>query len=447
MKGSPPSLFSKLKRRLTLLSAGAIMVTLALGLVAFNIEGYQSHRIEIVRAMNYALNADSKESIVANIGGFEDDDGTDEPIYDGSILVYCVEVWDTGEIIVRSGNVYMDSDVLMDVLAIITLSGQDSGEIASYNLFYSSRQIEGGVRYAFTDSSYLQSYVYDRAIFSLVLFGLIGIVVVIICYKIAGIAVRPVEQAWRSQQRFIADASHELKTPLTVILADSDIVKSKPQATVEEQMRWIDGIKDEGTKMQSLVQDLLLLTQTELGADPSSAGYAQESVDLSGAVEMGILQFEALAFENGVLVDDDIEQDLFVIGDVSRVDRVIRILIDNAIKYCKPQPSETALVEPSGGEGFVEGGSGNVKVVLRRDRNKAVLTVNNGGPIISAEDLPHVFDRFYRADKSRTGSGKSKSFGLGLAIARNIVVGMGGTITAESNQQNGTTFTVKLPLE
>ncbi len=423
----------------------ALFVVLLLSLV----ESYQREMGNIRTTMRYALETESSDLLVPNIGSsgesMKDDSKDGIQPYGGSILVYIVEVNESGHILSRSDTAYMDEDILVTSVAIVLSSGEFSGEIGDYGLFYSMKPISDGVRIAFTDSSHFYDTLTERLLMFLVIFSVASASMLVIGYVVAGIAVRPVIKSWTSQQRFIADASHELKTPLTVILANSDIVKSHPDAQVSEQMRWIDGIHDEGVKMQGLVQDLLLLAQTEPGMDEDSASGNEERIDLSSIVELDLLQFEAIAYEREASFEESIEPDLYVKGDPSRTDRVVRILLDNALKYAhEDDDGKEGLTESQGS--VHSGGPDVVKVKLISERGKAVLSVNNGGKPIPAEDISHVFDRFYRGDKSRTDSGERSGFGLGLAIAHNIVTGMGGTISVSSDAVNGTTFTVRLPL-
>ena len=179
-------------------------------------------------------------------------------------------------------------------------------------------------------------------------------------------------------------------------------------------------VKEITDRERELVRDMLDL------AGPEHAETVREHarVDLTDLVEGGLLQFESVAFERNVSLASDIDRDVSVTGDASRLRRLVTTLLDNACKY-------------------VEEG-GRIAVTLRQTARRIELHVHNTGTVIAEEDLPHVFDRFYRADKARTRS--EGSYGLGLAIAREITEEHGGTITATSDETNGTTFTVTLPL-
>ena len=228
--------------------------------------------------------------------------------------------------------------------------------------------------------------------------------------------------AWENQQRFIADASHELKTPLTVILADASILAQSPQKTVAEQQNWIDDITSEAERMRRLTEEMLTLARADAGEQVIPT---MSCVDLSQLTQRVALQFEPAAFERGLIINDDIETGLEVMGAQDRLDNLLKTLLENACKYGV--------------------GSGEpVTVTLKREGKRAVLRVSNGGAI-PPEDLPHVFDRFYRSDKSRVQEGESLSFGLGLSIAKSTAELHGGNITVSSGA-GITTFTVGLPL-
>ena len=132
------------------------------------------------------------------------------------------------------------------------------------------------------------------------------------------------------------------------------------------------------------------------------------------------MQFEPIAYENDISIDADIQEGINVRGDQTQLKQLLHILLDNACKYA--------------------GEKGKVKFSMKRRQNNTVLSVYNSGAYIPKEDLPHIFERFYRADKARTREG---GFGLGLAIAKSIVANMGGDISAESSESTGTVFTVR----
>ena len=219
----------------------------------------------------------------------------------------------------------------------------------------------------------------------------------------------------------MADASHELKTPLAVILANTQILKESSEELPEESRRWVKSTADEAERMKGLVEGLLELARTEEGAGNARR---DEDVDLSGITEGEALQFDAVAFEQGCSIEASVAEDLHVKGDPDQLERLVKTLLDNACKYAE-----------SGTE---------VLVSLERQGQAAELSVTNHGAPIDPEDLPHIFDRFYRSDKARAR--ETGGFGLGLAIAKGIVESHGGKISVTSSLEAGTRFVVRLPL-
>ena len=245
-----------------------------------------------------------------------------------------------------------------------------------------------------------------------------------ICLFLADWALRPVKRVWNQQRQFISDASHELKTPLTVILANLSILSRHGGETVDSQHKWISSTEDEAQRMKGLVEDLLTLARLD-EAGQTAPMPVMSDVDLSDAVTGELLTFEPVAFERGVELESDVAPGVTVRGDAAKLKQLTAILIDNACKYVD------------------EGGV--VEVTLSETGKYAKLAVRNTGAPIAPEDLPHVFDRFYRADKVRTsGAG---GHGLGLAIARAIAEEHRGTLTVASTQEAGTTFTATLPIK
>ena len=238
----------------------------------------------------------------------------------------------------------------------------------------------------------------------------------LLVWLLSGWAVKPMAQAWDMQRQFVADASHDLKTPLTVILSNSELLKQQSADDTPE----LDRIEAAGRRMKDLVQKMLTLARME--DDPNRGAW--ESMDLSDMVMESALAFEATAFEKGLTIEENVESDLIVKGNRAQVQSVLECLLDNACKYADAGSAITVSLEKAG--------------------KKAKLTVRNTGSYIPPEDLAHVFERFYRADKSRTAGDSS---GLGLAIVQSVVEAMGGTVAAESSETAGTAFTVLFPRE
>lgn len=224
------------------------------------------------------------------------------------------------------------------------------------------------------------------------------------------------EKLFNSQRRFLADVSHELRTPLTVIKGEVGLMRLTGELE-EESLR---NIELEVDRLTRLVGDLLLLAQAETGQLPLSLGPVELDTILLEATQ----QMRTLAGDRVSISIDEIDQ-VAMIGDQDRLKQLIVNLVANAIQYT-----------PNGGQ---------VNLALRKDRDVALLVVKDTGAGIPAADLPHIFERFYRAERSRKRS-ESSGFGLGLSIANWIVRRHSGSIEVASQEGRGTTFTVRLPL-
>lgn len=246
-------------------------------------------------------------------------------------------------------------------------------------------------------------------------------IVFLICLYFANRSIKPIEEAWDKQNQFIADASHELKTPLTTINTNVDVLLAHGSSTIDSQKKWLTYIKDEATRMAKLTNDLLYLARVD---HSSENNIIRTDFSLSSAVQSVLLTMEAVVYEKSLILTDNIDDNLNITGDPSQIKQLIMILIDNAIKY-------TA-------------GGGTIDVKLKVKEKNAVLSVRNTGDGISPKDAEKIFDRFYRSDKSRARN--SGGYGLGLAIAKSIVISHGGTISLSSKLGEYTEFTVKLPL-
>ena len=232
-------------------------------------------------------------------------------------------------------------------------------------------------------------------------------------------AVRPVEEAWAQQRQFVSDASHELKTPLTVILTDAEMLKS-PRFDEAHKAQFVDNILTMSNQMRGLVESLLQLARVDNGAIQKMP---LQTIDLSGLVSDELLTFDALFFEKGLTLAEDITDGITVHGSPQHLKQVIEILLDNAQKYSAPQ--------------------GTVQVTLQKSgAHHCLLSVADPGDPIRPEDLKKIFQRFYRIDEARA---MNHSYGLGLAIAENIVKNHKGRIWAES-EGGINTFRVELPM-
>lgn len=255
-------------------------------------------------------------------------------------------------------------------------------------------------------------------------FGIVALVMFIFIYFISRFfaerSIKPIKEAFDKQKQFIADSSHELKTPLAVINTNLDVLMANGENTVNSQAKWLHYIKSEADRMTKLTHDLLYLTQV----DDTEMKLIFSDFNLSETVSHTVLPMEAVIFEKGISEEEEIEENLWVRGNSEQMQQVLMILLDNAVKYT-----------PS---------SGSIKITLKRQAHHAILSVSNTGEGIPQEHLSRIFDRFYRTDKSRARF--SGGYGLGLAIAKAIVERHGGEIKVKSALNELTTFSVELPL-
>lgn len=315
----------------------------------------------------------------------------------------------------------LNKDTINSLVNSALTDNNSSGLTQNENYRFLKHPNEKGIKIAFTDRS-----VEINTLKSLLkTFGFVGIgslaAFFIVTLYLANWAVKPIKRSWDQQRQFVADASHELKTPLTVILANADIVLSHTEDTINSQIKWINYIKTEGERMTALVNDLLFLAKTD--ANKNEVIFSK--VNFSDIIWNCVLPFESVAFEEGKIIDSEIAPDIFINGDSNRLKQLIFILIDNAIKYSNKK--------------------GTINVNLTKTQDKVLLSViNNTGDPIPKEKIQHLFERFYRVDESRAR--KKDGYGLGLAIAKTIVDTHHGKIIVKSSEAEGTTFTLVFPL-
>lgn len=248
---------------------------------------------------------------------------------------------------------------------------------------------------------------------------IIGLGSLVISIFFARWAVRPVEEAWAQQRQFVSDASHELKTPLTVILTDAEMLKST-RFDEAHKAQFVDNILTMSNQMRGLVESLLQLARVDNGAIQK---IPLQHIDLSNLVSDELLTFDALFFEKGLTLTEDIADGITVLGSAQHLKQVVEIFLDNAQKYSEPH--------------------GTVRVTLQKSgAHHCLLSVADPGDAISPEDLRKIFQRFYRIDEARA---MNHSYGLGLSIAENIVKNHKGRIWAES-AEGINTFRVELPM-
>lgn len=320
----------------------------------------------------------------------------------------------------RSNYVTLESDEQeQSLLALITKAmnaDQDQGILEEEQLRYLRQRRYGGWRLVFLDRSFELATLHSL-LRLLVLVGLLSVAGSFgLSLGLAYWATKPVERAWEQQRQFVADASHELKTPLTVILSNADLLLAHGDDPPQQTQRRLSNVRAEAQRMKGLVEDLLTLARSDAGRSKTQL----EQLCLSELCTDCLLLFEPLAFEQQKELSYQVEENLYVLGSSNSLRQLLEILLDNALKYSSPQ--------------------GQIRVSLSHSGKNLRLEVSSSGEALSPEQCRKVFERFYRGDPARSAGGS----GLGLSIASALVGELGGKISCHS-QEGFNTFTVLLP--
>lgn len=257
----------------------------------------------------------------------------------------------------------------------------------------------------------------NRLLFIFIIITGIGLIFIFfISVLLANWTIKPVAKAWDQQKQFIADASHELKTPLTVISTNTDVILSNSSDTVESQSKWLNYIKNETIRMTKLVNSLLYIAKY----DANETKILFKKINLSNIISSICLQYEPLIYENNKKLITDIDNNITIMGDEDKIKQLLNILMDNALKYSL--------------------NNGIIKISLKKNKQSNVyITVSNSSETINKEQLNKIFDRFFRIDSSRNR--KTGGSGLGLNIAKAIVEIHKGSINV-MNKDNITSFII-----
>ncbi|MDL2276495.1 HAMP domain-containing histidine kinase [Breznakia sp. OttesenSCG-928-G09] len=257
-------------------------------------------------------------------------------------------------------------------------------------------------------------------LFAFLIVSIISIIIAIFFSKIfADRAIKPIKETFQKQKQFVSDASHELKTPLTIINTNIDLVLSNEKDQVTNQKKWLINIKDETSRMTKLTNNLLYLAKL----DDHNIQALYHDFDFSSTLEEATLSIEGIAFEKGLEIKSNIQKNIIIHGSSEQLRQVIIILLDNAIKYSE--------------------NTNKIEVLLTKQNKKAILEVINYGTSIDQEQQEKLFDRFYRADDSRNS--QTGGHGLGLSIAKDIIQKHQGNILLNSHNHK-TTIRVHLPV-
>lgn len=411
-------MLKKLRWKFILIITALLAGMLAAALAVQTVSAARQYREETERVLQAVL--DRGEAALDPLRPFGGGLGQDDELRTGLPAFYAVaDRW--GRVGLALGfNAVLDEETVVRAVEEALAAGRESGRLEELGLRFLIRSGGNRLELAFAGMDWERGAVRRQALAAALILAAALPGFFAVSVLLSRWLVRPVEESWRRQQQFVADASHELKTPLTVLLADADILLGHPDDTIRSQSRWVEHLRDEGLRMKGLVEDLLFLARGDAGDRERPRG----RVELSQVCEGCVMSFEPLAFEAGLVLESSVAPGVGVTGDGEELRRLCAILLDNACKYCGP--------------------GGTVRVTLEGG-GEAALTVHNTGEPIPAEDQAHLFERFYRADAAR---GREKGgYGLGLSIAAAIVERHGGKIAVRSTAGEGTAFTVTLPQE
>lgn len=328
----------------------------------------------------------------------------------------CITVfYSDGKASVISGTNGAEPQTVLAAATDAVAAENSFGYLKEYDMFYLAAGREDSAKLSLYPAGYLRRAILETALYLLGAFLLTMLACYAVSRYISAIAIRPVELAMRREKQFVADISHDLKTPLAVMQACQHIMLENSNQTVGDVAQWIEKSSAAIENMKSLIDDMLTLN----AVDTAQRLPKREPVNFSSVVTKAVLQMEAMAYDRGITLETRVQENQTVTGDADALLRVASGLIENALKY-----------EPE---------NGHIAVTLENRGRKTVLTVENSGAVIPPEDLPHIFERFYRSDKARTSR---QGHGLGLAIIKRTVELMDGRVEVSSSPEQGTVFSV-----
>ena len=421
-------MIDKLKKKIFWSIVAAAMLVLTVIVVSYDIVQYSKSEQEKDQMLTVVMNEITEEQFYdssfgrepGGMKGHRKGRGNTARIVDRLVSdeVSILEL-DSSGIVTEASGFYKDMKQDEQDQLVSALMTEDIGD--------ASMGTVRGVRYlAEKDGSVYRVVMTDASpgedVLILIFISVLGLaaaflIFALIAKRISSVIAAPVEETMQKQKRFIADASHELKTPVAVISANAEVLEKE----VGEN-KWLGYIKQESGRMTGLVNQLLQLSRIDYQGEHGEK--VKTEFDVAEAVMEAALPFESIAYEQDAKYEIDAPGPLEAEGSPDDVRQIAGILIDNAFKHV----NKGGMVTVSAG---------------REDNSSAVIRVTNTGNGIPADVLPHMFDRFYKEDEAREYS--DGSFGLGLAIARALTEKSGGSITAASD--GITVFEVKLPVK
>ena len=319
---------------------------------------------------------------------------------------FTVQLSQQGELISISGDYFdlSDQEFLMQIIQTALSSDSETGELDEHSLRFLKSASPFGFTIVFSDTT-TEAVTLKQLIYSCLVIFLIATVIFLgISILLSRWVIKPVETAWNQQRQFVADASHELKTPLSVIMANAELMQTEDTCE-DDRRKYAGNILSVTYQMRTLVENMLEMARVDNG----NVKMMFSNLDFSQLVNDAVLSFQLLYEDQGMGLRCSIPEGISLQGSEQHLYQLMDILLDNALKYSTP--------------------GSTVTVTLANTGRTCTLAVSSPGEPLSKEELKNIFKRFYRADKARAMNG---SYGLGLSIAESIVEAHNGKIWAES---------------
>ena len=379
-------------------------------IIIFNSQTYLNKQKQVENNLNIQEKFDKNDNPPDKPNGEDNNKPFDENIKFMDVTMYTVILEDGNikDIINHSNNNLSDEEISLLANNLLTSKNIKNKFIGNLYLEKYSYKYDGR-NLVIMDNSSINKELKNNLLTSFLIFIVLEILLIYITKIITKWITEPVKKSFEREKEFIADASHELKTPLSVIMASAEAYTDNPK-----ENKWLTNIKTESERMNDLIIELLELAKSE---GKNNVTYVESN--LSKIVELSLLTFEGIAYEKKIKIDYHIKDNIKMSLNENNIKELIEILLDNAIKHSKE--------------------NGTITVSLKEDNKNIELLVTNEGEGIPAGEEEKIFERFYRSDKSRNR--KESRYGLGLAIAKNIVTNHNGVIGAKSKDGH-TTFKV-----
>ena len=332
---------------------------------------------------------------------------------------FTVQIGNRGELLGISGGYFdlTDREYIESIVNAALASEHNTAQLEDYQLRFLKEKSPRGYTIVFSDTTTESATLKNLYSICVLIFFVAMGVFLGVSILLSNWVIKPVAVAWDQQRQFVADASHELKTPLSVIMANAELLANE-DTIPDDRRKFSRNILSMTYQMRTLVENLLEMARVDNGTLKMQFA----ALDFSELVRDAVLSFQLLYEEKGQTLQNAIPDGITLQGSERHLYQVLDVLLDNALKYSVAE--------------------GHTNVELKRIGHSCLLTVSNTGEPISKEDLKNIFKRFYRADKARSLNG---SYGLGLSIAESIVEAHKGKIWAAS-EPGYNTFFVQLPL-